>query len=164
LHQDKEDAMKFLCSRHRQMFSNLSLTEQNDLWLFWMEYAFTFCENQDTEKMIAATGSAFDLACLARADHPDCMHVELTLAAILVCRALHDRGDHTAADYVLFSALESLQSAEPCHGSPSGCCSTDECIEVLLDTPRQADFFSEYLNWPDIPASYPTPQTAMAAH
>src|SRR5690554_3048540 len=50
LHQDKEDAMKFLCPRHRRMFARLSLNEQNDLWLFWMEYAFTFCETEQTEK------------------------------------------------------------------------------------------------------------------
>ncbi|HLV78089.1 MAG TPA: hypothetical protein VKY53_09225 [Marinobacter sp.] len=156
--------MNFLCPRHRQMFSNLPLTEQNDLWLLWMEYALTFCEAQDTEKMIAATGSAFDLACLARADHPDCMHVELTLSAIFVCRALGDRGDHHAADYVLFRAIESLQAVRPSGASPSGCCSTDECITVLLDASRQADFFSEYLNWPEMPVPQPRPQTAMATH
>lgn len=156
--------MKFLCPRHRQMFARLSINEQNDLWLFWMEYAFTFCETEQTEKMIAATGSAFDLACLARADHPECMHVELTLSAILVCRALRDRGDHNAADYVLFSALESLQSSEPCYGSPSGGCSTDQCIEVLLDTSRQASFFAEYLNWPATPLAPRAQSSAMVAH
>jgi len=156
--------MKFLCPRHRRMFANLSLSEQNDLWMFWMEYAFTYCEAQDTEKMIAATGSAFDLACLARADHPSCMQVELTLSAILVCRALRDRGDHTAADYVLFCALESLQSAEPCYGSPSGCCSTDECIEVLLDISRQPEFFTEYLNWPSFPPANRANRAVMVVH
>jgi hypothetical protein len=150
LHQDKEDAMKFLCPRHRQMFARLSINEQNDLWLFWMEYAFTYCET--------------DLACLARADHPECMHVELTLSAILVCRALRDRGDHNAADYVLFSALESLQSAESCYGSPSGGCSADQCIEVLLDTSRQASFFTEYLNWPATPLAPRGRRPAMVAH
>ncbi|KPQ28949.1 MAG: hypothetical protein HLUCCX14_08660 [Marinobacter excellens HL-55] len=143
--------MKFLCPRHRRMFASLSLNEQNDLWMFWMEYAFTFSETEQTEKMIVATGSAFDLACLARAEHPEYMHVELTLSAILVCRALRDRGDYTAADYVLFSALESLQSVGPCYTSPSGGCSTDQCIEVLLDTSRQSGFFAEYLNWPTTP-------------
>lgn len=156
--------MKFLCPRHRQMFARLSINEQNDLWLFWMEYAFTFCETEETEKMIAATGSAFDLACLARADHPECMHVELTLSAILVCRALRDRGDYSAADYVLFSALESLQSAKPCYGSPSGGCSTDQCIEVLLDTSRQVSFFAEYLNWPGTPLAPREQRSAMVAH
>src|SRR5690554_2058859 len=82
LHQDKEDAMKFLCPRHRRMFASLSLNEKNDLWLLWMEYAFTFSENHDSDKLVAATGSAFELACLARKHHPDCMQVELTLAAI----------------------------------------------------------------------------------
>ncbi|MFO8141773.1 MAG: hypothetical protein R6T87_07795 [Marinobacter sp.] len=156
--------MKFLCPRHRRMFTSLSLTEQNDLWLFWMEYAFTFCETAETEKVIAATGSAFDLACLARADHPDCMHVELTLSAILVCRTLRDRGDHAAADYVLFSALESLQAADPCDGSASGGCSTGQCVEVLLDTSRQASFFADYLNWPETPLAPQERQPAMVAH
>ena len=156
--------MKFLCPRHRQIFSRLSLNEQNELWLFWMENAFTFCETDNAEKMIAATGSAFDLACLARADHPECMHVELTLSAILVCRALRDQGDHTAADYVLFCALESLQSAEPCHGRASGCGSTEDCIEVLLDVSRQPAFFSEYLNWPRLPSAASANPSGMIVH
>lgn len=156
--------MKFLCPRHRQMFVSLSLNEQNDLWMFWMEYAFTFSETEQTEKMIVATGSAFDLACLARAEHPECMHVELTLSAILVCRALRDRGDYTAADYVLFSALQSLQSVAPHYTSPSGGCSKDQCIEVLLDTSRQSGFFAEYLNWPTTPLA-PRPQySTMLSH
>ena len=156
--------MKFLCPRHRQMFASLSLKEQNDLWMFWMEYALTVCEARDAEKLIAATGSAFDLACLARADHPDCMHVELTLSAILVCRALRDRGDSAQADHVLFSALESLLPDEPCYGSPSGGCSTDECIGVLLDTSRQPEFFTEYLNWPDLSPASPENRPVRVVH
>lgn len=156
--------MKFLCPRHRQMFASLTLSEQNDLWILWMEYAFTFCETKETEKVIAATGSAFDLACLARADQPDCMHVELTLSAILVCRILRDRGEHAPADYVLFSALESLQSANDWCGSQSSGCSTGQCIEVLLDTSRQAGFVAEYLNWPGIPLAPQERQPAIAAH
>lgn len=53
--------MKFLCPRHRRMFNSLSLNEKNDLWLLWMEYAITFSENRDSDKLIAASGSAFDL-------------------------------------------------------------------------------------------------------
>lgn len=155
--------MTFLCPRHRRMFAKLSLNEQNDCWLFWMEHAFTFCESQDTRKLIAATGSAFDLARLARARHPDSMQVELTLSAILVCRALQNQGEHQAAQCVLASALESLRADGPCHQKHGGY-STDDCIKVLLDHSRQREFCSEYLNWPDMPALRPTANTAMAVH
>ncbi|WP_396622226.1 hypothetical protein [Marinobacter sp. W-8] len=155
--------MKFLCPRHRRMFASLSLNEKNDLWMLWMEYAFTFSENRDSDKLVAATGSAFDLACLARKHHPDCMQVELTLAAILVCRALRDRGDIGAAEHVLFQALDSLQSSEPCPGI-TGRCSTDECLEVLLDHRRHSEFFAEYLNWPSFPFTTPATRPAMAMH
>ncbi|WP_172898571.1 hypothetical protein [Marinobacter sp. LV10R510-11A] len=57
------------------MFANLSLKEQNDLWMFWMENALTFYDNRDSEKIIMVTHNAFDLACLARTRNPDCMHV-----------------------------------------------------------------------------------------
>lgn len=145
--------MKFLCPRHRRMFANLSLKEQNDLWMFWMENAFTFCENRDTEKVIMVTGSAFDLACLARSRHPDTMHVELTLSAILLCRALRDNHDLAAADEVLLRALDSLQSVELGQYSPSGGYNTDQCIEILLDRSRHPGFFAQYLNWPEFPFS-----------
>ncbi|MBN7769938.1 hypothetical protein KUV44_14345 [Marinobacter daepoensis] len=158
--------MKFLCPRHRDLFSSLSLGEKNDLWLLWMEHAITFSEapDPDPDKMIAVTGSAFDLACLARIHHPDSMQVELTLAAILVCRALRDKGESSAADRVLFRALDSLQSTESWGGSPSGQCSTDECLEVLLDTRRQPGFFAEYLNWPSFPFTTPVAGSALAVH
>lgn len=146
--------MKFLCPRHRRMFNSLSLNEKNDLWLLWMEYAITFSENRDSDKLIAASGSAFDLACLARTQHPDCMQVELTLAAILVCQALRDRGDIRAADQVLFRALDSLQSSGTSPGI-AGRCNTNDCLEVLLDTRRHPEFFAEYLNWPTCPFSSP---------
>lgn len=156
--------MKFLCSRHRRMVANLSLTEQNDLWMFWMEYAATFSETHETEKMIAATGNAFNLAYLARDSHPDCMHVELTLSAILMCRILRARDDHTNADYVLFSTLESLRSANLSSSSASDCCSIDQCIEMLLDTSQQARFFAEYLSWPETPWAPQEKQRVMVAH
>lgn len=156
--------MKFLCPRHRALFSSLSLGEKNDLWLLWMEHAITFSEAPDPDKLIAVTGSAFDLACLARTHHPDSMQVELTLAAILVCRALRDKGDNSAADHVLFRAIDSLQSAESCGNSPSGRRSTDECLEVLLDTRRQPGFFAEYLNWPSFPFTTPVAGSALAMH
>ncbi|MDN6321030.1 MAG: hypothetical protein L0J77_14835, partial [Marinobacter sp.] len=93
--------MKFICPRHRSMFANLSLNEQNDLWMFWMESAFTYSENQDSAKIIMVAGNAFDLARMARANYPDCMHVELTLSAILLCSILRNCGEHSVADDML---------------------------------------------------------------
>lgn len=156
--------MTFLCPRHRRMFAHLSLTEQNDLWIFWIEHAFTFCENEDPEKVIAATGSAFDLACLARTHHPESMHVELTLAAILVCRTLQARGNQLSANHIIFRALDSLQSSELYRHRPGGCCSVDECIEVLLRPSRQQAFFDDYLNWPAFPFDRASSQPAMVVH
>jgi len=155
--------MKFLCPRHRSMFASLSLKEQNDLWMFWMESALTYYENQDSDKIIMVTGNAFDLACLARTRNPDCMHVELTLSAILLCNSLRGFGEHCVADNMLHQALESLLATENCHIRPSGC-SSDECIEILLDASRQPEFFTQYLNWPAWPFTYPYQQSASVVH
>lgn len=156
--------MKQLCQRHRHMFTSLSLSEQNNLWMFWMESACTFSETNNTDKMIAATGRAFNLARLARQHYPDCMHVELTLSTILVCHALQNRGDYAAADHALVNALESLRSARPCYKSARNCCSTQDCIDVLLDTSRQPRFFDDYLSWPGFPPAPPANQPLMAIH
>ncbi|MGC8119639.1 hypothetical protein [Marinobacter sp. VGCF2001] len=158
--------MKFLCPRHRTMFARLSLSEKNDLWLLWMEHAMTFNERQDSNKLIAITGSAFDLACMARRHDPDAMQVELTLAAILVGRALRDTGDIASADRVLFRALDSLGTTDAVLSSPSGRCNTDECLQVLLDVRRQPEFITRYLNWPcgaehHVPRSFRQPSVAM---
>ena len=156
--------MKFICPRHRSMFANLSLKEQNDLWMFWMENAFTFYENRDSEKIIMVTRNAFDLACLARTRNPDCMHVELTLSAILLCNSLRGCGGHRVADDMLLRALESLRATEPCRIRSGGCGSSDECIEILLDASGQPEFFAQYLNWPACPFTDPSRQSAMIAH
>ena len=156
--------MKFLCPRHRSMFANLSLNEQNDLWMFWMENAFTYSENQDSEKIIMVTGNAFDLACLARASRPDCMHVELTLSAILLCSILRSCGEHCVADDMLLRALESLRATEPCHIRTGECGNSNECIEILLDASLQPEFFAQYLNWPTCPVTFPSRQPAMMVH
>jgi len=155
--------MKFLCPRHRSMFASLSLKEQNDLWMFWMESALTFYENRDSDKIIMVTGNAFDLACLARTRNPDCMHVELTLSAILLCNSLRGFGEHCVADDMLHRALESLLATERCY-IRSGGCSSDECIEILLDASRQPEFFAQYLNWPACPFTYPSKQSASVVH
>jgi hypothetical protein len=155
--------MKFLCPSHRSMFANLSLKEQNDLWMFWMESAFTFYESQNSEKIIMVSRNAFDLVWLARTRNPDCMHVELTLSVILLCSSLRGCGEHCVADDMLLRALESLRAAEPCH-SRSGGCGSDECIEILLDASRQPEFFAQYLNWPAWPFTYPFKQSASVVH
>ena len=156
--------MKFICPRHRSMFANLSLKEQNDLWMFWMENAFTFYENRDSEKIIMVTRNAFDLACLARTRNPDCMHVELTLSAILLCNSLRGCGGHRVADDMLLRALESLRATDPCHIRSGVCGSSDECIEILLDASGQPEFFAQYLNWPACPFTDLSGQSAIIAH
>ncbi|HDZ37419.1 MAG TPA: hypothetical protein ENH62_03870 [Marinobacter sp.] len=156
--------MKFLCPRHRLMFANLSLIEQNDLWVYWMENALTLYESRDSEKVIIVTGNAFDIACLARTRNPDCMHVELTLSAILLCSILRSCGKHCVADDMLLRALESLRASERCHIRSGECGSNNECIEILLDASLQPEFFTQYLNWPSCPVTYSSRQSAMMVH
>ena len=156
--------MEFICPRHRSMFASLSRKEQNDLWMFWMESAFTFYENRDSDNIIMVTGNAFDLACLVRTRNPDSMHVELTLSAILLCNFLRGFGEHCVADDMLLRALESLRATDPCCIRPGGCSSNDECIEILLDVSRQHEFFAQYLNWPACPFTYPSKQSASVVH
>ncbi|MGO1750663.1 MAG: hypothetical protein ACTHZR_10340 [Marinobacter sp.] len=156
--------MKFLCPHHRSMFANLSLIEQNDLWVYWMENALTLYESRDSEKVIIVAGNAFDLACLVRTRNSDCMHVELTLSAILLCSILRNCGEHSVADDMLLRALESLRATERCHVRMSEYCSSNECIDILLDASLQPDFFAQYLNWPTCPVTYPSKQSAMMVH
>lgn len=142
--------MKFLCPNHRQQFADLPLEERKDLWLFWMENAQACSEQGQWQDVISLAGSAFDLACLSCGADETCMHVELTLSAILVSRALLDRGDRAGMDAVTLRALEHLQHPD----SPTAvdaCCDFEECISVLIDPARQADFFSDYLNWSSLP-------------
>ncbi len=143
--------MEFLCPNHRRVFADLPLDEQKELWLLWMEGAFTRYECGDRQDVISLSGSAFDLACLSHRNHDQCMHIELTLSAILVFRALWDQGDHYGADQVLARALEQLQPDGLYGSDPDGCCGVGECMEVLLDTSMHRDFFADYLNWPTIP-------------
>lgn len=115
--------------------------------------------------MIMVIGNAFDLACLARSRNPDCMQVELTLSAILLCRSLRDCGEHCLADDLLLRALGSLRATEPCRTRSDGCgSSSDECIEILMDTRRQPEFLSQYLNWPAGACTYSSGQSAMMVH
>lgn len=143
--------MEFLCPNHRRVFADLPLDEQKELWLFWMENAFARYEKGDWRDVITMSGSAFDLACLSHGHHDQCMHIELTLSAILVFRALWDQGEHYGADQVMARALEQLQPDGLCASNPDGCCGSEECMEVLLDTSMHCDFFADYLNWPITP-------------
>ena len=142
--------MEFLCPNHRQQFADLPLEERKDLWLFWMENAQACSEQGQWQDVISLSGSAFDLACLRGPRDEACMHIELTLSAILVSRALSDRGDRVGMDQVILRALERLQQPDS-PASTDGCCDFQECVSVLIDPARQADFFSDYLNWPSIP-------------
>lgn len=142
--------MEFLCPNHRQQFADLPLDERRDLWLFWMEYAYAYSQQGQWPAVISLSGSAFDLACLHGNREESCMHIELTLAAILVSRVLSDRGDLAGTERVTERALASLKEA---YGSEmlDGCCGLSECVDVLMDSSRQASFFADYLNWPSLP-------------
>lgn len=146
--------MEFLCPNHRQQFADLSLEERKDLWVFWMENAYDFSQRGQWRDVISLAGSAFDLACLNGPGDESCMHIELTLSAILVSRALSDQGERAGMDAVILRALEAL--GRPTHSDPAeGCCDIHECVSVLIDPSRHADFFTDYLNWPFLPGLPP---------
>lgn len=143
--------MEFLCPTHRRQVADLPLKERKDLWLFWMENAHACSELAQWRDVISLSGSAFDLACLqGTSDDGTCMHIELTLSAILVCRVLSDRGDSAAKERILFRALGFLQENLSAR-VPRECCGLEECLIVLVDPSRQVRFFKDYLNWPTLP-------------
>lgn len=142
--------MEFLCPNHRQRFADLPLQERKELWLCWMQNAHACSEQQRWKDVICLSGSAFDLACLYRATDGSCMHIELTLAAILVSRVLSECGDRTGPDRVIFRALERLHAVDM-PADCDGCCGSEECTRALLDRSSQVDFFIDYLNWPALP-------------
>lgn len=74
------------------------------------------------------------------------MHIELTLSAILVSRVLYDLADRAGSESIIFRAIEHLLDDER-NASFDGCSGVTECVEVLMDTSRQAGFFADYLNW-----------------
>lgn len=142
--------MEFLCPAHRRHFANLPLEERKDLWLFWMKNAHTCSEQAQWRDAISLSGSAFDLASLQESgDDGTCMHIELTLSAILVSRMLADCGDSAAAKRVIFRAMECLQENLSV-GVPPECGGLHECMAVLVDPSRQVSFFGDYLNWPSL--------------
>ncbi|MEX0603218.1 MAG: hypothetical protein WD623_00015 [Marinobacter sp.] len=138
--------MDFLCPNHRKQFADLPLRERKDLWLFWMENACA-CGERGREA-ISLAGSAFDLACLDGTRDDSCMHIELTLSAILVSQELRGCGDRAGSEHVVFHALECL--ADERYTAANDFCELNECVSVLLDRSRQADFFTDYLNWPSL--------------
>lgn len=78
------------------------------------------------------------------------MHIELTLSTIRVSRALFDRGDRAGMDAAILRALDCLQRPDY-QASVEGCCYVHECVAVLIDPSRHADFLVDYLNWPSLP-------------
>ncbi|MBS3804778.1 MAG: hypothetical protein KGY54_09550 [Oleiphilaceae bacterium] len=74
------------------------------------------------------------------------MPIELTLSAILVSRVLFDLADRAGSERIIFRAMEHLLDAER-SASFDGDCDVEECVEVLMDTSRQAGFFANYLTW-----------------
>ncbi|TGN39498.1 hypothetical protein [Marinobacter confluentis] len=142
--------MDFLCPAHRNQFSELPLKERHDLWLFWMESARSMIENGEWRDVVSLVGSAFDLACLHPQGEQPQMHTELTLSAILVFRVLSDLGERSAAEQVFYRALDSLPS-DPTHLTLPQRVQVKDCVEVLLNTGRQSDFFLKHLDWRALP-------------
>lgn len=142
--------MNFLCPDHRQQFAQLPLEERKDLWLFWMENAHACGERGQWRDVISLSGSAFDLACLHEPGDDAGMHIELTLSAILVSRALSDRGNRAGMDAVVLRALECLEHPGY-QAATENYWDIQECVAVLIDPSRHADFFADYLNWPSLP-------------
>jgi hypothetical protein len=142
--------MDFLCPAHRRQFAELPLEERQDLWLFWMENARAMMENGEWRDVVSLVGSAFDLACLnPRGEQPG-MHTELTLSAILLSRVLSDLGEQSGAERVFYRALDSLH-AEPALMTLPTRVAVKECVDVLLNTARQSEFFLKHLDWRALP-------------
>lgn len=139
--------MNFLCPSHRRQFADLPLEERKNLWLSWMKQACACSEEDQWQGVLSFSGNAFDLACVQGSQEQSCMHIELTLSAILVSRVLYDFSDRAGSERVIHRAIEHLLDTER-HASFDGCCgSVEQCIAVLMDTSRQAGFFADYLNW-----------------
>ncbi|MCL7942763.1 hypothetical protein [Marinobacter sp. ATCH36] len=141
--------MDFLCPNHRRQFAELPLQERKDLWLFWMENAHACSEREQWRDAVSLAGSAFDLASLDSKNDETSMHLEMTLAAILVSKVLRYCGDRAGSERVVFRAVECL--ADERYAASHDGCELKECVSVLLDRSRQAEFFADYLNWPSLP-------------
>ena len=142
--------MEFMCAYHRRQFEALTLRQQQDLWLFWMESALSHYERLDWRSGASLAGCAFDLSWLAHQRHREaCMPVEMTLAAIFAARVLSEQGESGQAETVIELALKRLAASEPLwdESVPD---EVKKCLQVLMDPPRQVDFFETYLNWPEI--------------
>lgn len=142
--------MDFLCPAHRNQFSELPQEERQDLWLFWMESARSMIENGEWRDVVSLVGSAFDLACLRPQGEQPQMHTELTLSAILVSRLLSDLSERTAAEQVFYRALDHLHS-NPTRMTLPQRVGVEKCVEVLLNTAHQSEFFLKHLNWHALP-------------
>jgi len=101
--------VEFICAYHQRRLEALSLSQQQDLWLLWMESALWHYEQLNWRLGVSFAGSAFDLARLAhRRQETACMPVEMTLAAILLARVLREQGEQNLADGILTQARHLL--------------------------------------------------------
>lgn len=144
VHEDKW--MNFLCPNHRQKFRELPQEKRKNLWLAWMEQACACSEKGQWQDVLSLSGSAFDLACVRGSRGESCLHIELTLSAILVSRVLFDLYDRAGSEGVIFRAIEQLLD-DKSRAPIGGCCDVEECVSVLVDSSLQAGFFSDNLNW-----------------
>ncbi len=146
--------MEFICSAHWQRVTSRSLTQKQNLWRTWMESALQRCEQRDWRCGAAFSEHAFELAWLTQQSHADaCMPVELTLAAIFTVRNLLEQGAETEARQVITRALARLSSELPSLEQSVPRLQDREvlqCLQVLQEPARQENFFTDYLNWPDI--------------
>lgn len=154
--------MNFLCPNHRQQFALLPQSERENLWLFWMDSAATTGAQSQAREAILLAGSAFDLACLSVQSHKEVMKTELTLSAILVSRLLMDYGDLLAAEEILSKAVDTLQQTRLTRGEEGR--RLLECIDVLLDRSKQAEYFANHLNWPKFPFVVENSTTPWVVH
>jgi len=142
--------VEFICAYHQRRLEALSLHQQRDLWLLWMESALVYYERLDWSRGASFSGSAFDLARLVhRFQGRACMPVEMTLAAIFLARLFREQGLPNQGDWFVNQARELLGASErPSQAALSE--EVDECLEVLQRPARQEPFFETYLNWPVI--------------
>lgn len=140
--------MNFLCPKHRQDFSRLSLDQQRDIWLIWMERASAAYAQQQWRDLISLVGCAFELASLAHNDPRKHMHLELTLSAICLSNTFREVGEPVLAMGIIDSALEQLELEGMVSMSCNCQCSVSECLLALNDPESHQAFFRDYLNWP----------------
>lgn len=149
--------MEFLCPYHRRQLAILPATQQQDLWLLWMEHALYHFERRELRDALLLSGCAFELATVSG------MPIELTLAAIFAARVLRQSGSDTHAESAIHRAIDKLYADEAQIATIHVTDSLERCQQVLRDTRLQPDFFLNYLNWPVFWEGVPVHQQAAQA-